>query len=174
MPQRPDEVFARERLEMPVEVRFCRAADLEQLEWFGAFRDHRRAIQHAFQRQLRGENWMLVADARGFPVGQLWVDVARKAGIAVLWAFRVMPPFQNLGLGSMLLICAEQLAARERFAALEVGVEPWNASALRLYQRRGFEHAGEERNSYETEDGSGQRARHTFDVCLLRKLLRPR
>jgi ribosomal protein S18 acetylase RimI-like enzyme len=165
------EVLAYEELALPLKVRLCEQRDLEQLEWFGAFRDHRHAIELAYRRQREGENWMLIADVRDFPVGQLWVDLTVDKDAAHLWAFRVMPPFKGLGIGRTLLACAQRLAARAGIAYLNVGVELWNKDALRLYERFGFEQVGTEQNSYETIDASGQRARHTFEVFVLRKAL---
>jgi ribosomal protein S18 acetylase RimI-like enzyme len=166
-------VMPREQLAISVAVRLCEESDLEQLEWFGAFRDHRHAIELAYQRQLKGENWMLVADVRGFPVGQLWIDLTAKPQVATLWAFRVMPPFKGLGIGGMLLACAEQLAQRSEIPCLDVGVETWNVGALRLYERSGFQQIGTEETGYETLDQAGQRARHTLELILLRKRLTP-
>jgi ribosomal protein S18 acetylase RimI-like enzyme len=162
-----------EELALSVAVRLCEERDLEELEWFGAFRDHRHAIQLAYQRQLKGENWMLVADVRGFPIGQLWIDLTAKTQVATLWAFRVMPPFKGLGIGSMLLACAEQLAQRSEVPCMDVGVEPGNVGAQRLYERSGFQQIGTEQTGYETQDATGLRVRHTFDVLVLRKRLTP-
>jgi GNAT superfamily N-acetyltransferase len=166
-----EESLAQTTLVLPLVIRLCREQDLEQLEWFGAFRDHRHAIQRAYRRQLEGQNWMLIADVRDFPVGQLWLDVTSKPGAGLLWAFRVMPPFKGLGIGRVLLAAAEELAVCAGISALDVGVEPWNSGARRLYVRSGFEEVGTEQNSYETEDASGRRARHEFEVCVLRKRL---
>jgi ribosomal protein S18 acetylase RimI-like enzyme len=153
------------------EVRLYRRADLDALEWFGSFRGHRRIIQDAYHRQLRDENWMLVADVRGFPVGQLWVDMARKRDVGLLWAFRIMPPFMGLGIGSALMMAAEQMLRGRAVPEAEIGVEARNAGALRLYLRAGFHIIGQEENSFETQDGPEPPQTHRFDVLVLRKRL---
>jgi ribosomal protein S18 acetylase RimI-like enzyme len=158
-------------IELFARVRLCREADLRDLEWFGALRSHRRLIEDAYRRQREGTNWMLVADVRGFPVGQLWVDLAAKRDAGLLWAFRVMTPFKGLGLGTALLGTAERMLARARIEQVEVGVEPWNRGALRLYRRAGFRVVGEEVVSYETYAENGEHARHMLDVRVLRKRL---
>ena len=60
-------------------------------------------MAEAFQRQQRGEVLMLVAEANRFPIGQLWIDLVKKQeeSIGIIWALRVMPAFQNLGVGSI-------------------------------------------------------------------------
>lgn len=164
-------VMERAELRMPLEIRRCREADLRELEWFGALRAHRELIRGAYERQLLGSNWMLVADVRGFPVGQLWVDLAQKPGVGVLWAFRVMPPFKGMGIGSRLLRAADWLLRAHGFAQAEVGVEHGNPGALRLYLRHGFEIVGEEEDRYEVQDESGAGVEHVMSVQVLRKRL---
>lgn len=136
-------------------------------------RAHRRIIRAAFRRQLRGENWMLVADVRGFPVGQLWVDLTHRVDTGLLWAFRVMPPFKGLGLGSALLQTAERMLLAQGFEEAEIGVEGENVDALRLYRRLGFRRVGTEVDSFETVDRLGRRKRHRQRVWVMRKRLVP-
>ena len=56
-------------LEMVVELdfsfRLARAEDLENLEWFGIFRDHREIILEAYRAQERGENLILLGLHKG-------------------------------------------------------------------------------------------------------------
>lgn len=118
------ELSMRFDLRLPAEIRICREADLEQLEWFGAMRGQRSNIRSAFARQCCGHNWMLVADVQGFPVGQLWIDVCKKPGAALLWAFRILPPFQRCGIGRALLASAEQLIRQLEISHAEVGSSP--------------------------------------------------
>src|SRR5947208_11574768 len=79
-----------------IQLRVCERRDLRELEWFGMFTPHRALIEEAFARQLRGEVVMGVADLAGFPVGQVWVDLARKRdqGTGIIWAIRVIPFLQ--------------------------------------------------------------------------------
>jgi ribosomal protein S18 acetylase RimI-like enzyme len=158
-------------LELAAEIRLCRESDLEHLEWFGSLRAHRHLIADAFRRQRAGENWMLVADVRDFPVGQLWVDLVQRPDAAVLWAFRVMPPFKGMGLGTALLEVAEEMLRARGAPCIEVGVEKWNEDALRLYRRRGFAIVGDEIHAYDTIDGNDFLVEHRLDVWLLRKRL---
>ena len=80
-------------------IRACRETDLPDLEWFGLLTEYRQIITNAFQRFQKGEIMMLVAEANHFPVGQVWIDLTkrRQDAIGVLWALRVLLPFQNNG-----------------------------------------------------------------------------
>jgi ribosomal protein S18 acetylase RimI-like enzyme len=106
-------------------IRECRSEDLHDLEWFGLLADYREVIAKAFARQQQGEIVMLVAEANDFPVGQVWVDLTRKQEDAtgIVWALRVMPCFQNLGIGARLVTAAEQAIRARGFAIAELGVE---------------------------------------------------
>jgi hypothetical protein len=65
---------------LEITIRESVAADLPCLEWYGLFSEHRELIQEAYRRQRNSEVLMLQADLNGFPVGQLWLDLARKKG----------------------------------------------------------------------------------------------
>jgi GNAT superfamily N-acetyltransferase len=93
-------------------IRECRASDLRLLEWYGMHWGDRELIRRAFRRVANGKVRMLVADADGHPVGQVWIDLAAKSRdrIAVLWALRVHPMFSGKGLGSQVMLAAERVA----------------------------------------------------------------
>jgi GNAT superfamily N-acetyltransferase len=132
-------------------IRLCRAEDLPALEWFGSFRDHRGIIERTFAEMERGEQLMWVADRRGFPAGQIWLNLA----LGRLWAARVFEPLQGLGIGKRLARVAERaLFVRQRRLAA-VTVELANARARRFWMAEGYRPAGRvvERWNYETPDG---------------------
>lgn len=162
-----------DRVVLPLEarVRPATADDLPALEWFGMFTPHRAIIHHAFARQQRGENLMLVAEMNGFPVGQAWVDLAVRAdeGAGLLWAVRVHPILQGLGLGSRLLAAAEDALRERRFRWAEIGVEKDNPAARRLYERLGYRFHRELLEEYEYTDTDGRRIVVAVDQWMLRK-----
>lgn len=159
-------------LALPVVLRECRADDLEALEWFGMFTAHRALIRDAWERHRAGENVMLVAEANGFPIGQAWIDLARHAdeSAGLLWAVRVFPIFQGMGIGARLLDAAEEVLAARGFRWALIGVEKHNAGAHRLYLRQGYEPWGELRESYAyTPPGADAPVEVPLDEWLLRK-----
>ena len=164
-----------EQLVIPlvVRIRECAEADLPHLEWFGSFAHHREIFAEAYARQGRGENLMLVADARGFPVGQAWVDLQKRKAesVGVLWAVRVLPLLQGLGIGSILIRAAARRLRERGYRAAELGVEKDNAGARRLYERLGYQLVGELREGYGYTAPDGVAVRHVVDQWILRKAL---
>ena len=154
-------------------VRDCRASDVRRLEWYGMHWADRELIRRAFRRAARGSVRMLVADADGHPVGQIWVDLVAKAreGVAVLWALRIHPMFGGKGLGTRLMAAAERVARSAGLESTEVGVERGNAAAQRLYRRLGYARCGEGGNSTSWRRPDGKRTRIRFDYGTFRKSL---
>lgn len=162
-----EDVLARHALHLVVHVRGCTRDDLPALEWWGLYGAHRGIIEEAWNAHESGSNVMLVADLRGAPVGQVWIDFTRKADerAAVIWALRVHPILQNLGLGARLLATAETLARDRGFDVAEVAVEKASAGLVRLFERSGYTAFGEE-TSPSANAGDAER-------WLLRKTIAP-
>lgn len=159
-------------LELPVLIRQAREDDLEALEWFGMFTPHRELIRDAYRRQCAGENLMLLAEANRFPIGQAWLDLARHAdeSTGLLWAVRVFPIFQGLGIGARLLDAAEEALAARGYRWALIGVEKHNEAARRLYLRQGYAPHGELRESYTfTPPGADAPVEVEIDEWMLRK-----
>lgn len=167
------EVFDRYTLPLEVVIRTTREEDLQGLEWFGMFTAHRALIREAFERQGRGEVVMLVAEVNGFPAGQVWVDLVRKAVLSVgyVWALRVLPVFQGQGIGTRLLAAAEEAIRARGLAAAEIGVEKDNPGARRLYERVGYRVAYELYEEYEYTTPEGVPMRVPVDQWMMRKPL---
>lgn len=128
-------------IKLSINIRACEQSDLPKLEWFGMFTDYREIILEAFKCQEKDEVIMLVAQTNHFPIGQLWIDLTKqhKNSIGVLWAFRILSPFQGKGIGSCLLNSAERILQEKGFAVSEIGVEKDNPNARRLYERMGYQ-----------------------------------
>jgi ribosomal protein S18 acetylase RimI-like enzyme len=153
-------------------IRECRASDLRLLEWYGMHWGDRELIRRAFRRVANGKVRMLVADADGHPVGQVWIDLAAKSRdrIAVLWALRVHPMFSGKGLGSQVMLAAERVARDEGFDWAEVGVDPTNGAARRFYRRLGYARAGTGgRTTTSWYRPDGKRIQLSFKYQLFRK-----
>lgn len=155
-------------IEVPIAFRLARSDDLPATEWMGLFTRHRKIILDTFAEQERGAAAMVLALANGFPVGQVWVDFARE--FPRFWALRVFPPLQGAGIGSRLLAEAERMAAGTGARAAEVGVEPDNPRASKLYRRLGYRPVGEETEQvgYEFE---GAALEMTVEQVIMRKNL---
>ena len=139
---------------LPVTIRKCAAEDLPELEWFGLFTQDREIIRDVFRRQERGESLMLVADVNGHPVGQVWIDLStlRPQSTGWLWAVRVFPWFERLGIGRLLIRGAEQALRRRGFDYAELAVDKHNPAAG-FYERLGYRRVGSTSEERHDEDG---------------------
>lgn len=150
-------MFDRFQLEVQLVIRHVRQDDLSRLEWHGLISPYRELLHRAYLRAEAGEVAYLVADLKGFPVGQVQVDLTKRQdqNIAVIWALRVLPALQNLGIGTRLMRAAGKLIQERGYAFAELGVAKDNPQARRLYERLGYQVVGDnfERWSYKTPEG---------------------
>jgi ribosomal protein S18 acetylase RimI-like enzyme len=79
-------------------------------------------------------------EENGTTAGYVWLEL-RKRTLHV-HALLLEPEFRGRGIGGRILAGLED-EFRGRIDEVELGVEPGNAPALRLYERAGFERAGE-------------------------------
>lgn len=129
-------------------------------------------VARAIARAQSGEQAILVAEADGALIGQIWIDLVRRREeeVAVAYAFRVARPFRRRGIGSALLVAAERLAAALGFRRLEVGVTGESARLFRMYQTRGYRRVGRRVDCERWRDQAGERAA-TFDQAIFEKEL---
>lgn len=165
------------RLNLKIEFRRCRRDDLEALEWWGQFSEHREIIRAAFERQRLGELVMLLADLEGFPIGQVWIDFrptprTEEGKIsASLWAVRVLPPLRNQGIGEKLMLAAEEIVRGRRYDELALTVERSNPGAKRFYERLGYRTSGNADGEYSYRSPTGQVRRIPLNQWVMRKPL---
>lgn len=156
---------------LSVVIRRCREDDLPALEWFGLFAEHRAIIRSAYESQERGEAVMLLAEAGGFPIGQVWINLIARStvGAGALWAVRVFPAVQNLGIGARLIAAAEQVLREKGFSAVELGVERDNPRARRFYERLGYRAAETVQGEWGYTAPDGTQVVVPLDEWMMRK-----
>lgn len=166
----PESTFS---FNLDVTFRYCRREDLRDLEWFGMFYAHRQLIEEAFARQVAGENLMLLAEANRFPIGQVWIDLAKKRAqrTGLLWALRVLPVFQGQGLGTRLIAEGEAILRNRGFSCAEITVEKDNPQAKKLYLRLGYKVTGSQVERWDYVTPEGQHVQGESDQWVLQKEL---
>ena len=86
-----------------------------------------------------GEDWICVADSSDSIVGFLSIEVHRKdTQFLYLDDFCVAECYRYKGVGSSLLVAAEQFGKEIGFCCVLLHVESENHSARRFYDKRGF------------------------------------
>ena len=144
-------------------------ADLPALEWEGEYRHFRQVYRRAMEEALRGLRAILVAEAEGRLVGQLFIqfrgsDISRgsRGRYGYLHAFRVRPPYRNRGIGTRLVGEAESILFERGCAKALIAVALENQPALALYQRLGYTVTGRDRGEWSYVDHQGR-------VCHVRE-----
>lgn len=138
------EAYARFGVRLDVVIRPCTRADLPALEWMGMFSAQRQRFHSLFAEHQRDELVMLVVEANRIAAGQAWIDLERRraSATAVIWAVRILPVLQRLGIGQRLLLCCEEVARARGCRQVELTVEQDNPGARRLYERLGYQLVG--------------------------------
>lgn len=127
-------------------IRNATKDDLLALEWDGEYRIFRRLYRRAMNEAMQGRRILLVADLEGRPIGQIFIqlhtvpaDPLKLPKTGYFYSFRVRPEYRNMGIGSTLISRAEGALRMRAFQRVLIGVAKDNQSALRLYQRRGYQ-----------------------------------
>lgn len=125
---------------LKVRIRDCTKHDLEKLEWWGMFTEHRNIFLDQYNRHLQRKNRMLVAEMNNFPVGQVWIDFEKFGSnlTAVIWALRVHPVMQNMGIGTLLIKNSEEIITSFGYSFARIDVEKNNREAQHLYEKLGY------------------------------------
>ncbi|UJR83012.1 GNAT family N-acetyltransferase [Sandaracinus amylolyticus] len=152
------------------QIRPCREADLEPLEWMGTYTAHRDTFRRVWRDHQRGTASMLVAEADAFPVGQLWVDLADQRH-GLLWALRVLPGLRGAGIGRALLRAGERVAARAGRPIAQLSVAIDNERAARLYRALGYRRVGERVAEIEHRAHDGSRIVAREKQIVMEKVL---
>lgn len=106
----------------------------------------------SYMRQLVASSssatWIVEHDSAlaGFAILE-WAEHSSGV-IAYIATIEVLPDFRKLGAGAGLLRRLEGSANAERAVAIWLHVDLENASAIRLYERRGYQNSGRAENFY--------------------------
>ena len=146
-----------------VQLRELAEADLLGLEWEGAYTHYRRLYEIAYQRAMKGNAVLWVAERSEILIGQLFVLLrsavdpqaadGRRRGL--IHSFRVRPEYRGMGLGSRMLGMAEEDLRMRGFRWASLNVARDNPAAIRLYQRAGYQIMGAEEGRWSYQDHKG-------------------
>ena len=159
-----------------ITLRTATPDDLPKLEWYGQYAHFRNLFHRAFHEQQRGKRCMLLADSNNFPIGHIFIqflepDPTREHpdGRGYLYAFRVMEMFRGYGIGTQLLLAAENLIRQRDLTWATIAVAKENRRAQQLYERLGYQVTGDDEGRWQYLDHQGK-IRQVHEPCwLLRK-----
>ncbi len=161
-----------------VQLRLATRADLPALEWFGQFTHYRPLFARTFEQQLQGRRLMLLAVVNEFPVGQIFIHLT-DAGLpevqcqrrGYVYALRVLEPFQGQGIGSRLILQAEDTLRERGYRWVVIAVAKTNSGARRLYERLGYVVYGDDPGRWSYVDHRGRIQRVEEPSWMLQKRL---
>jgi ribosomal protein S18 acetylase RimI-like enzyme len=168
-------------ISIPVRLRMAGAEDLPKLEWYGQYVHYRNVFRRAYREQLSGQRVMLLADSNNFPIGHIFIQFinpdsrdSQDYKQAYLYSFRVMEMFRGCGIGTRLLLEAENIVLDRDIHRTTIAVSKQNQAARRLYERLGYRIFADDSGNWSYVDHLG-RTRYVQEPCwLLQKEIRLR
>ena len=148
-----------------IHFRLIRSADLPALEWDGEYVHFRRLYADVYQRSVRGDGLMWVAEyAQAKIVGQLFISFSNRSPNffnewkrAYIFGFRIRSEYRRQGIGSAMMDWVEHDLLDRGLQIVTLNVAQENTDALRLYKRIGYRVVGYEAGEWSYVDHNGIR-----------------
>jgi len=158
---------------IPLVIRDLTAADVPACGWSGGA-PHLAAVADAVHRAARGEvSYLTACGPAGLPLATVGVDFIKRPGAGLLWMLAVHPVVQSCGIGTALIVAAEERILGRGLARAEISVEDVNPRARALYERLGYVAYGEEDDSWDEEAPDGTiRRYHARCITMVKHLAR--
>lgn len=141
-------------------IRHLTFEDLPQLEWDGEYTHYRQVYLKAYKSRNEGKTVIWVADLPSVGIiGQVFIqlnslrkDLADGFYYAYLYSFRIKTNYRNAGLGKLMLNIVEKDLCKRNFKELTLNVAKTNTSAIRFYEKNGFQIIGSEPGEWSFRD----------------------
>ncbi len=151
-------------------VREAHSSDMNALErlWSAWY------CREALNRVAAGSLIYLVAELDGRVVGQLCIDTAALPEAGYVYAVSVDHNLRSQGIGTRMLREAEVRILERGFATVALKVEHTNDRARTLYERLGYQLAGDGFDEWDQRTPEGEIVRHVrVATHLMRRSLAP-
>ncbi len=128
-----------------ITIRSVHEGDLEALAAALAPDVSAQQLAQRWEDHQKGFRELLVATVGGQPVGTVSLRGRRyqRTGSLRMFALDVGSPFRSKGIGTSLIAAVENEARRRGLRGVHLEVAVNNASAVRLYERLGYESQGD-------------------------------
>ncbi|MGK3205911.1 GNAT family N-acetyltransferase [Amycolatopsis sp. MEPSY49] len=162
----------RSEIVVPLTIRDLTEADLPECGWSGS-RLHLEHVARQLARVPLGEAEYLAACAArsGLPVGKGLIDYRANPEAGTIGQLAVHPALQSCGIGTALVLTAEERIRARGLRHAELGVEVDNPRAQALYERLGYTAYGKAPESWDEEAPDGSTRRYETTCVLMRKPL---
>jgi ribosomal protein S18 acetylase RimI-like enzyme len=160
-------------------IRSVEMKDLLFLENGDEYQKYRSLMKLSFNDHMAGKKIYLVAEVEGKIAGQIIIDkrilkdLSKSDGKtrAYIYSFRVFMPYQNQGLGTLMLQFCESLLRKTGFIYAVIAAEVKNPRALKLYERLGYKIFKQECLPWEFIDEKGVQQKISEPEWVLEKKL---
>ena len=148
-----------------------RTKDLPRLAWSGS-PEHLRSVARALERVASSDvEYLVVRAPCGDPVAKAGIDFTQNDMAGTLWQLATHVRLHSLGLGTCLIVEAEQRIRRRGLPWAMLSVEDDNPRARALYERLDYTPYRHEMAAWQSEDDQGALFRYETEVTVLRKRL---
>ena len=156
---------------IPLVIRDLTPGDLASCAWSGSA-THLTSIARALERARRGEvDYLAACPPSGLPVAIGGIDYSENTGAGTLMQLSVHGALQSCGIGTILILAAEQRILGRGLYRAELGVEECNPRARALYDRLGYVAYGRAPASWDEQAPDGTINRYETVCTLMRKQL---
>ncbi len=163
---------------LSITLRIANKEDIPKLEWYGQYRHYRNLFRRAYREQQRGRRLILIADSRGFPIGHIFIHLygsnrINQDGVqrAYFYSLRVMEMLRGYGIGTHLILEAEQIVMQHGFRRAAIAVAKDNHAARRLYERLGYRVFRHDSGEWNYRDHQGKLHHVREPSWIMEKLL---
>ena len=180
------DIIATMNLELDISFRVATEDDLPLLEWYGQYAHFRNLFRMTYDGQVRGERLMILADLKDFPIGQIFLLLNQRINMwqmmttrhgkspeqrGYLYALRVMDHLQGMGIGTRLILEAENILINNGCTWATISVAKENEGALRLYKRLGYDAYMEDEGRWSYIDHHGKTVKVHEPCWMMEKRL---
>jgi ribosomal protein S18 acetylase RimI-like enzyme len=145
--------------------------DVPLLGWSGSAM-HLASVVRALDRvELAELEYLAVRAPTGEPIAKCAIDYAKAPGTGWIYQVATAAELQGHGIGTCLIVAAEERIRQREVCVAELGVEDNNPRARALYERLGYREVRRERASWDQQDADGNLARYETELAVLRKEL---
>ncbi|SDS04189.1 GNAT family N-acetyltransferase [Microlunatus soli] len=122
--------------------------------------------RHLVDALAESDDYLAAVQPGGRIVGKLGIRYGQHPDAGTIYQFDVVDGLRGQGIGTALLLRAEQIIGDHGCDRATLGVEQDNVAAIRLYRRRGYQEFGTEAAEWDQEAADGSIYRYRC-LCLL-------
>lgn len=149
---------------MPLTVRDLTADDLPLCGWAGS------RLPRALERAERGEiDYLAVCPPSGVPVAFGGINYTESPGAGAIFQLSVMEPLRSCGIGTFLLLAAEDRIRAHGLDRAELAVDERNSRPHAWYRRLGYVANDRRPAAWEQDGPDGSRVRYETMIIVFRK-----